>query len=51
MFRKPFSINQTHKVSGADRKKIRRWGLGMFARGADLTKQHGSMRKMFVSAS
>lgn len=28
MFRKPFSINQTHKVSGADRKKIRRWGQG-----------------------
>lgn len=25
MFRKPFSINQTHKVSGADRKKIRRF--------------------------
>eukprot|EP00775_Hariotina_reticulata_P004819 gene4819-5066_t len=24
MFKKPFSINQTHKVSGADRKKIRR---------------------------
>eukprot|EP00878_Enallax_costatus_P022121 GHUV01023459.1.p1 GENE.GHUV01023459.1~~GHUV01023459.1.p1 ORF type:complete len:549 (+),score=212.06 GHUV01023459.1:91-1737(+) len=24
MFKKPFCINQTHKVSGADRKKIRR---------------------------
>ncbi|KAF6250354.1 hypothetical protein COO60DRAFT_1576296 [Scenedesmus sp. NREL 46B-D3] len=24
MFKKPFAVNQTHKVSGADRKKIRR---------------------------
>eukprot|EP00879_Flechtneria_rotunda_P024401 GHRR01025864.1.p1 GENE.GHRR01025864.1~~GHRR01025864.1.p1 ORF type:complete len:249 (+),score=97.86 GHRR01025864.1:204-950(+) len=24
MFKKPFNINQTHKISGADRKKIRR---------------------------
>lgn len=27
MFKKSFTVNQTHKVSGADRKKIRKYAI------------------------